>query len=218
MKLITEFIDISELKIIKESCSEGGCKSEKDVFLEGPFLQAEVKNRNGRIYPLPLCEREVKKLNEEKISKNRLLGELDHPASPQINLDRVSHKIDKLEMRGNIGYGRAKLLNTPMGKIARALVDEGIVLGMSTRAVGTIDEKTGIVNDDLMICSVDCVADPSAPKAFVDAVMESKEWILQNGVFVESAYNKLEKSMDCGGSKNAYDAMMTFLNDISRKI
>jgi len=218
MKLIQEFVDIADLKVIKEDCANGGCKSEKNIFLEGPFLQAESKNKNKRIYRKELCDREVKRLNEEKISKNRALGELDHPSSPQINLDRVSHKIDVLEMKGNTGYGKAKLLNTPMGKIAKTLVEEGIILGMSTRAVGTIDEATGYVNDDLQLITVDIVSDPSVPKAFVDAVMEGKEWIMEGDRFIEMAINNMEKKLSNEGSKAAYNAMMGFLTEIRGRI
>lgn len=216
MVLISEFVDFQNLKIIKEDrAADGGGKS---IYIEGPFLQAEVENRNKRVYRKPLIIREVNKFNEEKISKNRALGELDHPTSPQINLDRVSHKIELLEMRNDIGYGKAKVLDTPTGRILKTLLEEGIILGVSTRGVGTIDEKSGYVNDDFGLITIDAVADPSAPKAFVDAVMENKEWIMDGDKWVERVMGNMKKSLDKGGSKNAYGAMITFLSDLGKRI
>jgi hypothetical protein len=172
LKLLREFIDYKDLKIIQED-SKVGCANSKNIRIEGPFLQAESENKNKRRYTKDLLEREIKRFNEEKISKNRALGELDHPPTPQINLDRVSHKIEKLVMEGNLGMGSAKLLDTPMGKIAKTLVIEGIILGISTRGVGTIDEKSGYVNDDFQLITADIVSDPSAPKAFGEQGMDT---------------------------------------------
>lgn len=217
MKLISEYIEHQNLKVITEDC-KSGCGNSKNIHIEGPFLQAETENKNKRIYRKDLLEREIKKYNIEKIANNRALGELDHPPTPAINLDRVSHKIDKLEMRGNIGYGSAKLLDTPMGRIAKTLIMEGVTLGVSTRGVGTIDEKTGYVNDDFFLCGIDIVSDPSAPKAFVEGIMENKEWILEGNQFVERAIERMEEKLDNGGSKVAYDAMISFLDEIRNKI
>jgi hypothetical protein len=218
MKLILEYIDLQDIKVLKEDCASGGCHSSKKITIEGPFLQAEVENKNKRKYKLPLIEREVKKYNEEKISKHRALGELDHSNVPQINLDRVSHLIESLEMKGNIGYGSAKLLDTPTGRIAKTLIMEGVVLGVSTRGIGTIDENSGYVNDDFQLLGVDIVSDPSAPKAFVEAVMENKEWILEGNRFVEMAIEKMERNVHRNGSKVAFEAMNEFLTAIRNKI
>ena len=159
MKLLREFVSHDSLQLISED-SEG---SNKSYYLKGPFLQANVKNRNGRKYMQETLIREVKDFNEEKIKTNRSIGELDHPESPAINLDRISHIITELTMDGDIGVGCAKLLDTPMGKIAKALVQDGVQLGMSTRGVGTLDGD--LVKDDYKLITVDIVADPSAPTA-----------------------------------------------------
>lgn len=214
VRLLREFVDYSDLKIIQESTDS----NPKNIRIEGPFLQAEAENKNKRVYTRDLLEREVKRFNEEKISKSRALGELDHPPTPQINLDRVSHKIDKLSMDDNIGLGSASLLDTPMGKIAKTLIQAGIVLGVSTRGVGTIDEKSGYVNDDFQLITVDIVSDPSAPKAFVEGIMENKEWILEGDRYVERAIERMENRLDANGSKVAYSAMMEFLTTIRGRI
>jgi len=220
LKLLREFIDFKDIKIIQEASTGHGCSNSKGIRIEGPFIQAETPNKNNRKYKTKLCNREVNKFNKEKIEQGRAIGELDHPPTPQINLDRISHKIDKLVMEGNIGLGSAKLLDTPMGKIAKTLVEAGIMLGVSTRGVGTIDEDSGYVNDDFNLITIDIVSDPSAPKAFVEAISEGKEWILEGDMFVEveRAIENMEKKINNGGSKVAYEAMMGFLNDIRSNI
>lgn len=218
MKLIREFIDFKDIKIVTEDAKGHGCSNSRNIRIEGPFIQAEAENKNKRRYSTELCEREVKRFNEEKISQNRALGELDHPPTPQINLDRVSHKIDSLVMEGKIGMGSAKLLDTPMGKIAKTLIEAGIMLGVSTRGVGTIDEESGYVNKDFQLITVDIVSDPSAPKAFVEGIMESKEWIMEGERYVEVAIDNMQHKLAHGGSKIAYDAMMEFLSEIRNKI
>jgi len=218
MKLLREFIDFKDIKVITEEAKGHGCSNSKNYRIEGPFLQAEAENKKKRRYSKELLHREVKRFNEEKIQNNRALGELDHPPTPQINLDRVSHKIDSLVMENLLGMGSASLLDTPMGKIAKTLIQAGIVLGVSTRGVGTIDEKSGFVNDDFQLITVDIVSDPSAPKAFVEGIMENKEWILEGSQFVERAIEKMEKKLDDNGSKVAYDAMITFLDEIRNKM
>ena len=217
MKLLCEFIDKGNLEIINEISKETGSKI---CRLKGPFLEATTKNKNGRIYSQEIIEREVKKYNEEKISKGRSLGELDHPENPQINLERVSHVIESLIMDGNKGMGVARIIDTPMGRIARTLVEEKILLGMSTRGVGTLDGEN--VKDDYVMLACDIVCDPSAPSAFVEGVLENKEWIIQGDRIVEVAVQNLKKSVDKkydpkSMSGDVLSYMMRFLEEIQQK-
>lgn len=179
MKLITEEID--SVEVITESIN-----GKKTLFIRGPFLQTEQQNRNGRVYRRDIMEREVKRYTEQYISKNRALGELGHPEGPTINLDRVSHSIVQLEQRGNDFIGKAKILPTPMGKIAEALLNSGVTLGVSSRGIGSLREtREGYkeVGEDFMLSTAaDIVADPSAPDAFVQGIMEGVEWVWNNGV------------------------------------
>jgi len=200
MKLLREFVSFNDLEMIAEKKETG----EKSYFLKGPFLEANVKNRNGRKYMQETLDREVKDFYETKIKTKRAMGELDHPPEPTINLDRISHIITDLTMDGNVGYGCAKLLNTPKGQIAKALVDDGIQLGMSTRGVGTLDGD--MVKDDYKLITVDIVADPSAPTAFVEGVLENKNYILSDsGEIVEAAVNQLKRNMDKAVTENRFD-------------
>ena len=200
MKLLREFVSFDDIQLITEEEDTG----KKNYFLKGPFLEANVKNRNGRKYMQETLEREVKDFYDTKIKTHRSMGELDHPPEPTINLDRISHVITDLKMKDNIGYGVAKLLNTPMGKIAMALVDDGIQLGMSTRGVGTLDGD--MVSDDYKLITVDIVADPSAPTAFVEGVLENKNYILSNtGEIVEAAVEQLKRDMDKAVVGNRFD-------------
>jgi hypothetical protein len=181
MKLITE--EIESVEIITEE--KNGIKT---LYIQGPFLQAEVTNRNGRNYPLSIMEREVKRYNDSFISKGRALGELGHPDGPTVNLDRVSHMITSLHREGNNFIGKAKLLDTPMGNIAKSLLGEGVTLGVSSRGIGSLVEKNGIkyVGEDFMLATAaDIVADPSAPDAFVQGIMEGKEWVWDGGILKE---------------------------------
>lgn len=181
MKLITE--EIESVEIITEE--KNGVKT---LYIQGPFLQTEVTNRNGRNYPLSIMEREVKRYTETFISKGRALGELGHPDGPTVNLDRVSHMITSLHREGNNFIGKAKLLDTPMGNIAKSLLGEGVTLGVSSRGIGSLVEKNGIkyVGEDFMLATAaDIVADPSAPDAFVQGIMEGKEWVWDGGVLKE---------------------------------
>jgi hypothetical protein len=182
MKLIREFIDLKDLEIIKEDAEVDGVK--KKVFkLKGIMLQAECKNRNGRIYPKSIIEREVGKYVTDKIGKRQSVGTLDHGDTPNIDLDRISHVIEVLKMEGNNGIGCARLIDTPCGRIAKTLVEEGIVLGMSTRGVGSLENDK--VKDDFQLISIDLVNNPSAPQAFVESVLEAKDWILQGEKWIE---------------------------------
>ena len=192
MRLIAE--EITDVKFLSEE-KEG----KKNYFIEGVFLQAELKNRNNRMYPLKTLSKEVAKYDENYIQKGRALGELGHPDGPSINLDRVSHKILSLKEDGNNFIGRAKLLDTPMGGIAKNLLDEGVKLGVSSRGMGSIrkEENCNVVMDDFMLATAaDIVADPSAPDAFVDGIMEGKEWVWDNGVLKEAKVAQIKKEID----------------------
>ena len=193
MKLITEEINKVEF-IVEESNGKRSC------FIEGNFLQGNIKNRNGRVYRTETLAREVARYNEQYVEKGRALGELGHPDGPTVNLDRVSHKIVSLRQEGNNFIGKAKLLDTPMGNIAKNLIDEGVILGVSSRGVGSISEtKQGykLVGEDFMLATAaDIVADPSAPDAFVQGIMEGKEWVFVNGLLRESDIKSAQSTID----------------------
>jgi len=193
MKLIREEIETAKVTITE------GKNGKKSHFIEGVFLQGEIKNRNGRMYPISTLQREAKNYNTKYIEKGRALGELGHPDGPTINLDRVSHLITSLKQEGNNYVGKARLLDTPMGNIAKNLIDEGVKLGVSSRGLGTIRERDGVkvVMDDFMLATAaDIVADPSAPDAFVNGIMEGKEWIYNNGAVQEQTVEQIKKRID----------------------
>tara|TARA_Y100000004_G_scaffold20966_1_gene21377 strand:+ start:1811 stop:2455 length:645 start_codon:yes stop_codon:yes gene_type:complete len=192
MKLISE--EVAQVDFLTEEVD-----GKKRQFIEGVFLQAEVKNRNGRMYPVKTLAREVAKYDESYIQKGRALGELGHPDGPSINLDRVSHRIVSLKQEGNNFIGKAQILETPMGKIAKNLLDEGVKLGVSSRGMGSLIKKEGcnVVADDFMLATAaDIVADPSAPDAFVDGIMEGKEWVWDNGILKESVVAEIKDEID----------------------
>ena len=192
MRLIAE--EITQVDFLSEE--KDGKKSH---FIEGVFLQAELENRNGRKYPVKTLAREVAKYDEHHIQKGRALGELGHPDGPTINLERVSHKIQSLQQEGNNFIGRAKILETPMGKIANNMLEEGVKVGVSSRGMGSLrkEENCNIVCDDFMLATAaDIVADPSAPDAFVDGIMEGKEWVWDNGVLKEAHVAQIKKEID----------------------
>jgi hypothetical protein len=193
MKLITE--EVTNVKIITE-----GKGANKKLYIEGVFLQGEIKNRNGRMYPINVLSREVDRYNENFVAKGRALGELGHPDGPTVNLDRVSHKITSLVQEGNNFKGKAQILNTPMGKIASSLLDEGVMLGVSSRGVGslqTTSEGHKIVGEDFMLATAaDIVADPSAPDAFVSGIMEGKEWVWDGGILREQFASRTQKRIN----------------------
>ena len=193
MKLITE--EISNVKIITEGKGAG-----KKLYIEGVFLQGEIKNRNGRMYPMETLSREVTRYNEQFVSKGRALGELGHPDGPTVNLDRVSHKITSLVQEGNNFKGKAQILETPMGKIAKSLLDEGVMLGVSSRGVGSLkmtNEGHKVVGEDFMLATAaDIVADPSAPDAFVQGIMEGKEWVWEGGILREKLAEQTERRIN----------------------
>jgi hypothetical protein len=192
MKLITE--QIEDVRVLTEEKN-----GKKLLYIEGVFLQSELKNRNGRMYPFNVLNREVERYNEEYVKTKRALGELGHPDGPTVNLDRVSHRITDLRAEGHNFYGKAQILDTPMGNIARSLLEEGVQLGVSSRGMGSIDkrEDISIVRDDFMLTTAaDIVADPSAPDAFVNGIMEGKEWVWENGILKEAKVDKYRKYID----------------------
>ena len=192
MKLITE--EISKVKFITEEKN-----GKKSLYIEGIFLQADIKNRNGRCYPIETLSREVDRYNENYVAKGRALGELGHPNGPTVNLDRVSHMITSLKEDGPNFMGKAKILDTPMGKIASSLISEGVKLGVSSRGIGSLVERNGVryvSNDFMLATAADIVADPSAPDAFVNGIMEGVEWIYdasRNDWLIENAKKKINR-------------------------
>ena len=193
MKLITE--EIEQVEVIVENRN-----GKKNLFIEGVFLQGEIKNRNGRMYPMQTLAREVGRYNENFVEKGRALGELGHPDGPTVNLDRVSHKIVSLKEDGNNFIGKAKILSTPMGKIASNLLGEGVKLGVSSRGVGSLNktnEGYSVVGEDFTLATAaDIVADPSAPDAFVDGIMEGKDWVWDGGILRERLATKTYKQIN----------------------
>lgn len=191
MKLIKETIE--EVKYLTEDV--GGVKT---LFIQGPFLVSEKANRNGRIYARNLLEREVKRYNEEYVNKNRAFGELGHPETPAIGLERVSHLITTLRQNGNVFEGKAKILDTPMGRIAKGIIEGGGLLGVSSRGMGSLKAINGINHvqpDFYLATAADIVADPSAPGAFVEGIMEGKEWVWDNGIVKEADVNHLKNTI-----------------------
>ena len=192
MKLITEQIEDVQILIEEKD-------GKKLLYIEGVFLQSELKNRNGRMYPFDVLSREVERYTEEYVKPKRALGELGHPDGPTINLDRVSHRIVSLRAEGHNFIGKAQILDTPMGNIAKSLLGEGVQLGVSSRGMGSIDkrEDISIVRDDFFLTTAaDIVADPSAPDAFVNGIMEGKEWVWDNGILKEAKLDKYRRYMD----------------------
>jgi hypothetical protein len=199
--IFREEVDFSvvETKIVEEQLSEEqlaeGKKPKKKYTIKGPMLEGDVRNQNGRTYPIPILIREAEKFMEGKIKDNRALGELGHPSTTEINLDRVSHLIESFEVKDNIVLGTAVILDTPMGKIAKSLIDEGVKLGVSSRGVGTM--KNSVVQPDFRLITVDIVSEPSAPSAFVDGIVESKkEWVMEKGILVEKQVEEIEKEIE----------------------
>ena len=193
MKLITE--EISDVKFITE-----GKGAKKKMYIEGVFLQGNLKNRNGRMYPVDTLAKEVSRYNESFVAKGRAVGELGHPDGPTVNLDRVSHKIVNLHQEGNNFVGKAQVLETPMGKIAKSLLAEGVTLGVSSRGIGTLKEDRDglkVVGEDFQLATAaDIVADPSAPDAFVNGIMEGKEWVWEGGILREQFVDQTKKRIN----------------------
>ena len=214
MKLITE--QIEDVKILTEERD-----GKKLLYIEGVFLQSELKNRNGRMYPFSVLEREVQRYNEEYVKTKRALGELGHPDGPTINLDRVSHRITDLHAEGNNFIGKAQILDTPMGNIAKSLLGEGVQLGVSSRGMGSIQkvEDCNVVADDFMLTTAaDIVADPSAPDAFVNGIMEGKEWVWCNGILKETEVAKYKRIMDASARQELEEKTLKVFEDFLGKL
>ena len=214
MKLITETIE--DVKLITEEKN-----GQKLLYIEGVFLQSELKNRNGRMYPFSVLDREVKRYNEEYIKSKRALGELGHPDGPTINLDRVSQRITDLRAEGNNFIGKAQILDTPMGNIAKNLLGEGVQLGVSSRGMGSIQksEDCNVVADDFMLTTAaDIVADPSAPDAFVNGIMEGKEWVWCNGILKETEVAKYKGIMDASARQELEEKTLKVFEDFLGKL
>ena len=191
MKLISEEVQNAEY-IVEEK------NGKKEHKIKGVFFHSEIKNRNGRVYPAAILAREVYRYNKEFINKNRAFGELGHPDGPTVNLDRVSHMVTKLYPDGKNFMGEAKIMDTPMGRIVKSLIDEGAQLGVSSRGMGTLEQRNGanyVKNDFYLATAADIVADPSAPDAFVEGIMEGKEWVWDNGVLKEQDIDALKQEM-----------------------
>ena len=216
MKLIREEIESVEFLVEQKN-------GKKSMYIEGVFLQGNIKNRNGRMYPMETLRREVSRYNENHVVAGRALGELGHPDGPTVNLDRVSHKIVSLKENGSNFIGKAKILSTPMGKIASSLIEEGVKLGVSSRGIGSLKatrEGVNVVGDDFMLATAaDIVADPSAPDAFVEGIMEGKDWVWDGGIlrekFAEKTYREIntlatQKQLD----EKKLDLFNNFLNNL----
>jgi hypothetical protein len=203
MKLITEYTE-NDVQCIVEKKENG----DKNFVIEGIFAQAEGKNRNGRIYPKIVMENAVNKYVDSQVKTGRAVGELNHPDGPTVNLDKVSHLITDLRMEGNNVMGKARILNTPMGKIVQGLLEGGVQLGVSTRGMGSLEQRNGVmyVKDDFMLNTVDIVQDPSAPQAFVNGIMEGVEWVWNNGIIEAREIERIETEIRKTPRVDLYEA------------
>ena len=205
MKLISEYTE-NNLEVIIEANENG----KKKYIIEGVFAQAETKNRNGRIYPMPVMEKAVGKYVGDQVSKGRAVGELNHPEGPTVNLDKVSHKIESLDLKGNDVVGRATILETPMGQIVKGLLDGQVQLGVSTRGMGSLQNNgtAMVVKPDFILNAVDIVQDPSAPSAFVNGVMEGVEWVWNNGIIEPQAIEMMETEIKKAPRADLYETQV----------
>jgi hypothetical protein len=214
MKLITEYVE-QDIEVIQEQKKNG----EKNFFIEGVFMQAAKKNRNGRVYEKATLENAVEKYVTEQVKQGRAVGELNHPEGPTVNLDKVSHKITDLHWQGNDVVGKASILKTPMGKIVEGLLEGGVKLGVSSRGMGSLVQKNGAsyVGDDFMLATVDIVQDPSAPSAFVNGVMEGVEWVWDNGLIRQQDIEAIETEIKRAPRKDLQEAeIRAFKNFLSK--
>ena len=214
MKLISEYTE-SDLEYIVEADEKTGKKNYK---IQGIFAQANVKNRNGRIYPKPIMEKALGRYIDTQVSKGRAVGELNHPEGPTVNLDRVSHKIDDLHFEGKNVVGKASILDTPMGQVVKGLLDGGVTFGVSTRGMGSLSQRNNamVVNDDYILNAVDIVQDPSAPGAFVNGIMEGVEWVWNNGIIEAQTIEKMETEIKKAGRTDLYETQVrAFKNFLS---
>ena len=215
MKLIAEYND-NNLEVIEEKVN-----GKKTLCIEGVFMQADSKNRNGRVYPKEILENAVNKYVKDQVSTGRAVGELNHPEGPSINLDKVSHKITELRFDGSNVIGKASILETPMGQIVKGLLDGGVKLGVSSRGMGSLVQKNGAmyVKDDFMLSTVDIVQDPSAPEAFVNGIMEGKEWVWDNGILVAQDIELIETEIKTARSTSSSDVeIRAFKNFLSKLV
>jgi|TARA_B100001094_G_scaffold39332_2_gene33790 hypothetical protein len=216
MKLITE--ELTDVKLLAEA-DENGKKSHK---IKGIFMQANIKNRNGRVYPMEVLENEVNRYRKEFINKKRAFGELGHPDGPTVNLERVSHLITSLEGDGKGNYiGEAKVTDTPYGKIVKSLIDEGAQLGVSSRGMGSLENKGGtnyVKSDFYLATAADIVADPSAPSAFVQGVMEGKEWVWDNGIVKEKDISEIQQEIEAARSFELAEKQTAAFEKFMRKV
>jgi len=218
MKLIAEYTD-NELEVLTEEKN-----GKKSYAIEGIFMQAESKNRNGRIYPRPVMEKAVDRYNQEQVVPGRAVGELNHPEGPTVNLDKVSHKIESLNWQGNDVVGKATILATPMGEVVKGLLDGGVKLGVSTRGMGSLQRNNDamIVKDDFLLNAVDIVQDPSAPSAFVNGIMEGVEWVWNNGIIEARTIEKMETEIKKAPRADLYETQVrefkNFLSLLKTKI
>ena len=216
MKLITEVVDESSIEFITEENN-----GEKSHFIKGVFMQAEQKNRNGRIYPKKVLDEQVRKYITGYVDQNRAFGELGHPDGPVVNLERVSHMIKELREDGNNWVGKAKIMDTPYGKIVKNLIDEGAKLGVSSRGMGSLKNirGTNVVQDDFHLATAaDIVADPSAPEAFVEGVMEGKEWVWNNGVIKEQEISRMKEELTQAKRKQIEEAKINMFKAFLSKL
>lgn len=202
MKLIAEYVE-HDLEVITEARDGGG----KNHFIEGVFMQSEAKNRNGRVYPKPIMEKAVDKYVREQVKTKRAVGELNHPDGPTVNLDKVSHLIESLDWKGNDVVGKARILDTPNGQIVKGLLDGGVRLGVSTRGMGSLENRNGTmyVKEDFILSTVDIVQDPSAPTAFVNGIMEGVEWVWNNGIIEAREIERMETEIKKAPRANLYE-------------
>jgi len=215
MKLIAEYIE-SDLKVITEKVN-----GKKSLVIEGVFMQADAKNRNGRIYPKEILEKAVNKYVTEQVNTGRAVGELNHPEGPTINLDKVSHKITDLHFEGSNVVGKASILKTPMGQIVEGLLEGGVKLGVSSRGMGSLVQKNGVmqVKDDFMLSTVDIVQDPSAPEAFVNGIMEGVDWVWNNGVLCAQQIEEIETEIkEAKNMRSADVEIKAFKNFLSKLV
>ena len=203
MKLISEFVENDIEFFITENKKTGG----KDYKIQGIFAQAETKNRNGRIYPKPIMEKALGKYNSDQVLKGRAVGELNHPEGPTVNLDRVSHKITELKFDGNNVVGKASILDTPMGRVVKGLLDGDVTFGVSTRGMGSLKNNGNamVVNSDYILNAVDIVQDPSAPSAFVNGIMEGVEWVWNNGIIEARTVERMETEIKKAPRADLYE-------------
>lgn len=215
MLLFTEHTE-DNIQTLTEDAGGG----KKNYYIRGIFMQSEQVNKNGRIYPSAIMEREVEKYNNDYIKTNRSLGELGHPQGPSLNLDRISHLIKEMKMDGNTVYGKAKILDTPYGNIVKNLIDEGVRLGVSSRGMGSLKQVNGVneVQDDFNLATVDIVADPSAPNAFVNGIMEGKEWVWNNGVLAERHIASYKNTIKKSSSRELEEAKLEVFRDFISKL